>query len=163
MRAARAAPIDAGLSPGGHTEGRAPLAHAASPRKPAFSAASERGQVWRAPSRPPDNHFHGDEMEIELSKRIEKDPNYQELKAKRTSFGWWLSLAGMIAYYGFIVLVAFDKPLLARKLGSGVMTVGMPLGVAVIVFTIIITWVYVRRANTEFDALTEKIVKGALK
>ena len=102
-------------------------------------------------------------MEIELSKRIEKDPNYQELKTKRTRFGWWLSLAGMIAYYGFILLVAFDKPLLSQKIGNGVMTVGMPLGVAVIVFTIIITWVYVRRANTEFDALTAKIVKGALK
>ncbi len=40
--------------------------------------------------------------------------------------------AGMIAYYGFILLVAFDKPLLAQKLGTGVTTVGMPLGVAVI-------------------------------
>jgi uncharacterized membrane protein (DUF485 family) len=43
------------------------------------------------------------------------------------------------------------------------MTVGMPLGVAVIVFTIVITAYYVRRANSEFDALTEQIVKGALK
>jgi uncharacterized membrane protein (DUF485 family) len=58
---------------------------------------------------------------------------------------------GVLAYYGFILLVAFDKPFLARKLGSGVTTVGMPLGVAVIVFTIVITWIYVRRANGEFD------------
>jgi len=107
--------------------------------------------------------FRGDGMQDDLVKRINSDPRYHELKTKRTSFGWWLSLAGMIAYYGFILLVAFDKPLLAQKLGAGVMTVGMPLGVAVIVFTIIITWVYIRRANSEFDALTEKIVKGALK
>jgi uncharacterized membrane protein (DUF485 family) len=102
-------------------------------------------------------------MEVDLARRIASHPKYQELKAKRTAFGWWLSLAGMVAYYGFILLVAFDKPLLAQKLGSGVTTVGMPLGVAVIVFTIIITWVYVRRANSEFDRLTEEIVKGALK
>jgi uncharacterized membrane protein (DUF485 family) len=102
-------------------------------------------------------------MADDLVRRITTHPSYIELKSKRTSFGWWLSLAGMLAYYGFIVLVAFDKPLLARKLGTGVMTVGMPLGVAVIVFTIIITWVYVRRANSEFDALTEQVVKGALK
>ena len=102
-------------------------------------------------------------MENDLVKRIEGHPQYIELKAKRTRFGWWLSLAGMIAYYGFIVLVAFDKPFLAQKLGSGVTTVGMPLGVAVIVFTIIITWFYVQRANREFDTLTEKIVKGVLK
>ena len=53
--------------------------------------------------------------------------------------------------------------MLAQKIGNGVTTLGMPLGVAVIVFTIIITWVYVRRANSEFDALTEQIVKGVLK
>jgi uncharacterized membrane protein (DUF485 family) len=99
----------------------------------------------------------------ELVKRIESNPKYKELKAKRTSFGWWLTLAGMLAYYGFILLVAFDKPLLAQKIGSGVMTLGMPLGVAVIVFTIIITWVYIRRANTEFDSLTEQIVKEVVK
>lgn len=102
-------------------------------------------------------------MQTDLAHRIASDPKYQELKTKRSAFGWWLSLAGMLAYYGFILLVAFDKPLLAQKLGAGVTTVGMPLGVAVIVFTIIITWVYVRRANTEFDMLTEQIVKGALK
>ena len=102
-------------------------------------------------------------MEVDLATRIASNPIYQELKSKRASFGWWLSLAGMIAYYGFILLVAFNKPLLAQKLGAGVMTVGMPLGVAVIVFTIIITWVYIRRANSEFDSLTEQIVKGALK
>jgi uncharacterized membrane protein (DUF485 family) len=102
-------------------------------------------------------------MESDIAKKVASHPRYRELVSKRTAFGWWLALAGMIAYYGFILLVAFNKPLLASKIGSGVTTVGMPLGVAVIVFTIIITWIYVRRANTEFDALTEQIVKGAVK
>ena len=102
-------------------------------------------------------------MEDNLAQRVAALPQYQELKAKRTSFGWWLSLAGMLSYYGFILLVAFNKPLLAQKIGNGVTTLGMPIGVAVIVFTIIITWVYVRRANSEFDALTEQIVKGVVK
>ena len=69
----------------------------------------------------------------------------------------------MIVYYGFILLVAFNKPFLATRLGEGVMTVGIPLGLGVIVFTILITGIYVRRANSEFDALTEQIAKGALK
>ncbi len=102
-------------------------------------------------------------MEDDLVQRIANHPKYQQLKAKRSSFGWWLSLAGMLAYYGFILLVAFDKPLLAQKIGGGVMTLGMPIGVAVIVFTIIITWIYIRRANSEFDSLTEQIVKGVVK
>jgi uncharacterized membrane protein (DUF485 family) len=102
-------------------------------------------------------------MEANLAQRIAAHPKYQELKRKRTSFGWWLTLAGMLSYYGFILLVAFNKPLLAQKIGNGVTTVGMPIGVAVIVFTIVITWVYVRRANSEFDALTEEVVKGVAK
>jgi uncharacterized membrane protein (DUF485 family) len=102
-------------------------------------------------------------METDLVARIAAHPKYLELKAKRTGFGWWLSLAGMLAYYGFILLVAFDKPLLAQKIGGGVTTLGMPLGVSVIVFTIIITWIYIRRANSEFDSLTEQIVKGVVK
>jgi uncharacterized membrane protein (DUF485 family) len=102
-------------------------------------------------------------MDDSLASRVASHPKYQELKTKRTRLGWWLTLAGMLAYYGFILLVAFDKPLLAQKIGGGVMTLGMPLGVAVIVFTIIITWVYIRRANSEFDSLTEQIVKGVVK
>lgn len=102
-------------------------------------------------------------MEVDMVKRISSHPRYQELKTKRNRLGWWLTLAGMVAYYGFILLVAFDKPLLASKIGAGVTTLGMPLGVAVIVFTIIITWIYIRRANSEFDALTEQIVKGVVK
>ena len=102
-------------------------------------------------------------MKNDLAEVIAANPQYVELKHKRTTFGWALSIAGMAAYYGFILLVAFDKPFLAQRLGGGVTTVGMPLGVAVIVFTIVITWLYIRRANTEFDALTEKIVKGVLK
>ncbi len=102
-------------------------------------------------------------MEVDMVKRISSHPKYIELKAKRTSLGWWLTLAGMVAYYGFILLVAFNKPLLSQKIGDGVTTLGMPLGVAVIIFTIIITWVYIRRANSEFDSLTEQIVKGVVK
>jgi len=102
-------------------------------------------------------------MKNDLVEVTSSHPSYIELKHKRTRFGWWLAVAGMVAYYGFILLVAFDKPFLAQRLGGGVTTIGMPLGVAVIVFTIVTTWLYVRRANREFDALTEQIVKGVLK
>ena len=102
-------------------------------------------------------------MDDDLTARIARDPKYQELKTKRSRFGWWLALAMMIVYYGFILLVAFNKPLLATRLGEGVTTIGMPLGFGVVIFTIVITAIYVRRANREYDALTEQVVKGALK
>ena len=69
----------------------------------------------------------------------------------------------MVVYYGFIMLVAFNKPFLSQKLGDGVMTVGIPIGFGVIVFTVIITAFYVKRANGEFDDLADAIGKAVLK
>ncbi|HJS67476.1 MAG TPA: DUF485 domain-containing protein [Nitrospiraceae bacterium] len=102
-------------------------------------------------------------MDTELVARIANNPNYQALKAKRTRFGWWLTLVMMLAYYGFILLVAFNKSFLSQKLGTGVMTMGIPLGFGVIVFTIAVTAYYVNRANREFDALSEAVAKEVLK
>ena len=102
-------------------------------------------------------------MDPELVTRIANNPNYQALKAKRTRFGWRLTLAMMIAYYGFILLVAFNKSFLSQKLGAGVMTMGIPLGFGVIAFTIVLTAYYVNRANREFDTLSDAIAKEVLK
>ena len=102
-------------------------------------------------------------MATDLTQRIAAHPKYQELKAKRSSFGWWLTLAMMVVYYGFILLVAFNKEFLSQRLGAGVMTVGIPVGFFVIVFTIVITAIYVRRANSEFDDLTAQVTKAVLK
>jgi len=102
-------------------------------------------------------------MELDMVTRITNDPNYRELRAKRNSIGWWLTASMMVVYYGFILLVAFNKPFVSQRLGDGVMTLGIPLGFGVIVFTIIITVIYVRRANSEFDDLTAAIAKEALK
>ncbi len=102
-------------------------------------------------------------MHDDLVQRIASHPQYQELKAKRSSFGWWLTLSMMVVYYGFILLVAFNKEFLARRLGEGVMTVGIPLGFGVIVFTVVITAIYVRRANSTYDDLSDAISKAVLK
>jgi len=101
-------------------------------------------------------------MDDDLVQRIARNPKYQELKAKRTSYGWWLTLAMMVVYYGFILLVAFNKPFLSQRLGEGVMTVGVPIGFGVIIFTIVITAIYVKRANKEFDDLTAEVTKAVL-
>ena len=95
--------------------------------------------------------------------RVTKNPKFLEFVAMRSRYGIIMSIISAAAYYGFILLVAFDKELLATRIGSGVMTLGVPLGVGVIVFTIILTWIYVRRANTEFDASNESIIKEAQK
>jgi uncharacterized membrane protein (DUF485 family) len=101
-------------------------------------------------------------MESITAERMAASPRYRQLKSRRARFGWTLTAMMMAVYYGFILLVAFDKELLARPLGAGVTTLGMPIGLGVIVFTIVITGIYVRRANGEFDELTEQLKQGNL-
>jgi uncharacterized membrane protein (DUF485 family) len=95
--------------------------------------------------------------------RIEANPKYHELRRKRGTFGWTLTALMMIVYYGYIALIAFNKPFLSQPIGSGVTTIGIPIGLGVIVFTILITGLYVRRANSEYDRLTAEILKDAAK
>ncbi len=102
-------------------------------------------------------------MSQEISSRIAANPKFQAFVSKRNVYSVIMTILGSLAYYGFILLVAFDKSFLAQKLGAGVTTLGVPMGVGVIVFTIIITWIYVRRANSEFDDESAAIVKEATK
>jgi len=102
-------------------------------------------------------------MQNDMVTRIVANPKYQKLVSTRSSFGWILTAIMMIVYYGYIAVIAFNKGLFAQRLGDGVMTVGIPVGLGVIVFTIIITGIYVRRANSEFDDLTREIVKESSK
>ena len=63
-----------------------------------------------------------------------------------------LLTAIMIAvYFGFIALIAFDKALLATRIVPG-LTLGILLGVLVIVVSWLLTWVYVRWANSHYDS-----------
>lgn len=95
--------------------------------------------------------------------KVEANPKYHELKRKRSSFGWLMTALMMVVYYGYIALIAFNKPFLAQPIGAGVTSLGIPIGMAVIVFTIVITGIYVRRANGEYDRLTAEILKEASK
>jgi uncharacterized membrane protein (DUF485 family) len=111
-------------------------------------------------------HFpilEGDPMDEDLVRRIASHPQYQALKARRTRLGWILTLLMLLVYYGFVLLVAFNKPFLSQRMGDGVMTLGIPIGFGVILFTIAITTYYVKRANAEFDTLSDAVAKGALK
>jgi len=95
--------------------------------------------------------------------KIQSHPKYRELREKRNGFGWFLTILMLVVYYGYIALIAFNKAFLAAPLGDGVSTLGIPLGFGVIVFTIVITGIYVNRANGIYDDLTAEILKDASK
>lgn len=96
-------------------------------------------------------------MEQDLVRRIETNPHYIQLVRDRTRFGWILAASMLVVYYGFILLIAFDKEALSIPIGNGVTTTGIPIGLFVIVFTVIVTAVYVRHANGKYDELTDAI------
>jgi len=94
--------------------------------------------------------------------RIMNDPRYRELVRKRSRFAWLLTALVLVVYYGFIFLIAYDPGFLGTPISEGgVATIGFPIGVSVIVIAILLTGVYVRRANGEFDELTKQLISGA--
>ncbi|SEH35718.1 Uncharacterized membrane protein, DUF485 family [Magnetospirillum fulvum] len=94
------------------------------------------------------------------AEKIRNNPKFRELVSKRTRFAWTLSAIVLVMYFGFIALIAFNKALLATPLGVGInTTVGFPLGVGVILTAVILTGIYVYRANGEFDELNRQIIE----
>lgn len=97
-------------------------------------------------------------MQPDLAARIQADPRFQELVQKRTRYNWMMAIIMMVIYYAFILFIAFKPTALAAKLGEGtVMSVGILTGFLVIIAAFVLTGIYVRRANREFDALTAQI------
>ena len=101
-------------------------------------------------------------MNHELVDRVKNDPNFQKLVRERSKFAWKLTIAMLIVYFSFILTIAFNPSALGTPLGDDtVTTVGIPVGIAIIIFAFGLTGIYVKRANTEFDDLTQKIKDNA--
>ncbi|HZZ63124.1 MAG TPA: DUF485 domain-containing protein [Roseiarcus sp.] len=93
-------------------------------------------------------------------KRIDADPNYQKLVAKRKSFGWTLAIITLVISYGFIAIVAYSPGVISAKV-AGDVTVSIVFGVAIIVASVALTGFSALRANREYDDLTSAIVNAA--
>ena len=101
-------------------------------------------------------------MAVNDRNSIFDNANFKALVHERTRFGVTLTIVMLVIYYGFILLVAFGKGFLATKIGGGVTTIGMVIGLAVILSAFVLTGIYTQRANTRYDDLTEKLRKDLL-
>lgn len=91
-----------------------------------------------------------------MSAPTQRGPGSLEaLAARRWRIALALTAATMVVYFGFILLIAFDKPLLGVVLVPG-LSLGIALGAAVIVAAWVLTGVYVRWANQHYDAEAER-------
>jgi uncharacterized membrane protein (DUF485 family) len=102
-------------------------------------------------------------MDKELLARIQANPSYQELVTKRTGFGLKLTIIMLVMYYAFILIIAFDKSILGASLSGGVTTVGIPIGMGIIIISFVLTGIYTKRANGEFDDLAAKVKDDAMR
>jgi uncharacterized membrane protein (DUF485 family) len=101
-------------------------------------------------------------MSTAMYERMRSNPKFQTLVTTRGRFAWTLAITVLAIFYGFVMLVAFQPELLGRPVMEGsALTVGILFGLFMFVFFWLLTAVYVRRANGEFDSVTEEIVKEA--
>jgi len=101
-------------------------------------------------------------MNKEQVDAIKNDPNFIKLVTTRSKFAWKLTIAMLVVYFSFILTIAFSPETLGTPLSSDtVTTVGIPVGIIIIIFAFMLTGIYVRRANSEFDDLTTKIKEKA--
>ena len=101
-------------------------------------------------------------MSSAMYERMRANPKFHELVRRRTRFAWTLAFTVLAGFYGFVMVVAFAPGVLALPVAEGArLTVGVAVGLFMFVFFWLLTALYVRRANTVFDALTREIVEDA--
>lgn len=103
-------------------------------------------------------------MSSAMYERMRANPKFQQLVTTRGRFAWTLAITVLVMFYGFVMTVAFNPAALGQPVAEGSMlTVGVAAELFMFVFFWLMTALYVRRANSEFDALTAEVVKEAWK
>ncbi len=101
-------------------------------------------------------------MSFDQYERVSKNPKFQELVKKRSRLAWCLSSIILVMYFSFILSIAFVPEFLGIPINeNSLITIGIPIGVFIIFISFVLTGIYVRKANSEFDLLNQKIIDEA--
>jgi len=97
-------------------------------------------------------------MKKENLQKIFQDPEFQNLMKKVSFVSLSFTVAMMLVYYLFILLLAYGKDLLSKPLTDGsATTLGIPIGIGVILSAWILTGLYVYWANKNYDPMVKKL------
>ncbi len=89
---------------------------------------------------------------------ILEDPDFKSLSRQKNIISTILTIAELVLYFGFIALIAFNKPFLAQKMHEGVATtIGIPIAVGTIALSWVFTGIYIWWANKKYDVLVKKV------
>jgi uncharacterized membrane protein (DUF485 family) len=86
----------------------------------------------------------------------DREHRLHALAGRRLRVAVLLTAAMMVLYFGFILLIAFNKPMMGALLRPG-LSVGILAGAIVIVASWLLTWFYVRWANEHYDRELEDL------
>jgi uncharacterized membrane protein (DUF485 family) len=112
-----------------------------------------RGIETRVPVETPIGRPEPDTVDLELD---ERDAALERLASRRNRVALMLTAVMLVVYFGFVLLIAFDKALLGRLLTSG-LSLGILLGVVVVFATWLLTWIYVGWANRKYEPELERL------
>ena len=87
--------------------------------------------------------------------KVVHDPEFLALIKKKNTISFSLTAIMLVAYFGFAITLAYFPGVLASRVGNA--TLGIPLGIGVIIFACILTGLYVRWANTKYDSLIARL------
>ncbi|NWF97579.1 MAG: DUF485 domain-containing protein [Nitrospirae bacterium] len=93
---------------------------------------------------------------LKSTQEILQDEDFKSLSSQKNTISLILTILELVLYFGFIALIAFNKPFLSQKL-SGAITIGIPIAVGTIVLSWIFTGIYIRWANSKYDVLVKKV------
>lgn len=85
-----------------------------------------------------------------------KDEALKALAARRWRVAGALTVAMLVAYLGFILLVAFNRPLMGHQFVPG-LSVGIVLGALTILFAWVLTGIYMSWANRKYDSALDEL------
>jgi uncharacterized membrane protein (DUF485 family) len=99
-------------------------------------------------------------MNKNLITQIKTHPKYKELVSKRSSYAWTLSILMLLVYYTFIMTIAFSPETLGTPISEGsVISIGIPIGIGIILFSFVLAGLYVYKANGTYDVLLDEMKK----
>lgn len=103
-------------------------------------------------------------MSAEIYRKVRANPRFSELEGKRSRFAYLLSAVVLITYYAMMMLVAFAPEVMRTPISAGsTLTIGVPIGAAIIIGSWLLTGWFVSRSNGEFDRLNNEIIQEATK
>ena len=89
---------------------------------------------------------------------ILEDEEFKSLSGQKNTISVILTILELVLYFGFIGLIAFNKPFLAQKLsGEGATTIGIPIAVGTILGSWVFTGIYIFWANSKYDEQVKNI------